>query len=181
LLILEGIGSDVSRGIHETKPVGKNIGFVPPPLFERMLGAELSLLHRRGGGLELLMVEMDPTVLQAKLALELRRNDSRLAICHRESGTLMLYKRDSKGVAARSAVSAAMRTLIATGTVRAMGWVSVLDEGMGALSADVVLRLATSALEQSLSTSDGRIQHTSITGKPTSEAGATASPPSGER
>jgi CheY-like chemotaxis protein len=177
LLIFEGIGGIGSRELRFIRPIGGNLGFVLSPLFDRMLGAELSLLHRRGGGLELLMVEMDPTVIDSKLALEVvRRGGSRLAICKPESATLTLYKRDSNAAAARSAVSAAMSTLLATGAVRATGWVSVLDEGMAVVPGDVVRRLAASALAQSLSTPHGPVQHTSIVGGPTPGVAAEANP-----
>jgi hypothetical protein len=178
LLILEGIGRDASLVLRHTSPVGRNAGFIPQPLFDHMLGAELSLLHREGGGLELVLVEMEPAVLSPGLALEIQnRGGSRLAICRREAGTLALFKRDSNGLAGKSAVSASLSMLVATGGARATGWVSIVDDGLPLVSQDVVLQLAGFALAQSRST--GRAEQLVLGCTPTLGSAARASHPAG--
>jgi CheY-like chemotaxis protein len=159
LLILEGFGRAAAQGLGDGPTIGRNLGFVPPPLFERMLGAELSVLHRQRGGLEVLLVEMEPTAMRSELAVEiLRHAGPRLAICRHDAGTLALYKRDPNAGVATSAISAALRTLIATGTVRATGWISIVGDELPPLSHDVVLRLAWLALDESRVSPGGRVE-----------------------
>jgi hypothetical protein len=168
LLVLEGLGRDVARGLHDVSSVATNLGFVPPPLFDRMLAAELSLLHRKRGGVEVLLVEMDPAAMRQELALEiLDRGGHRLAICRREAGTLAIYKRDSNAVAATSTIAAALATLVATGSVRATGWISVVGDGLPTLSPGVVLRLAGFALDQSRASPVRRIERLELGHKAT--------------
>jgi hypothetical protein len=170
------MGRDASRGLRHTTPVGKNLGFIPQPLFDRMLGAELSLLHREQGGLELLLVDIEGAALSSDLALELqKRGGIRLGVCRRDGGTLALYKRASTAATATSAISAALATLIATGTVRATGWASIVDDGLPAVSPDVALQLAGLALGQSRSTPTGRAERLVLGRGPTLDRTATAS------
>jgi CheY-like chemotaxis protein len=159
LVILEGIGRGAALSLRDGSSLGTNLGFVPPPLFDRMLGAELSLLHQRRGGLEVLLVEMEPAAMRPDLALEiLNRGGPRLALCRREAATLAIYKRDSNAAAAASAISASLSTLVATGAVHAAGWLSMVGDGLPALSHDVVLRLTGSALDQSRSSPVRRVE-----------------------
>jgi CheY-like chemotaxis protein len=179
LIILEGVGTHASQHIRYMSSLGQKAGFVPATLFERMLAAELSLLHRRGGGIELLLVATEAAAMRSELAVEvLHGGGARAAICEREPGKLILYKRDSNAAAAQSAVSTALSSLLVTSGVRGAGWVSIRDDGMVQVPSDVVLRLAAAALEQSLATPDGLIEHVSIVGGPTLGVGAAASRPS---
>jgi hypothetical protein len=149
-------------------------------LFDRMLGAELSILHRERGGLELLLVEMEPAAVTPDLQLELvKRGSPRLALCHREAGTVAICKRDANAIAAQSVISTLLATLGATGAVRAIGWVSVVDMGLPPVTADVVLRLAGLALGQSLSVSKGRVERIVIGGEESREGAAPVTSPAG--
>jgi CheY-like chemotaxis protein len=176
LTVLEGIGRSASDGMRETLSEIW-IGYVQSALFDRMLGAELSILHRERGGLELLLVEMDPAAVTPELQLELvKRGSPRLALCHREAGTLAIYKRDASATAARGVISTLLATIVATGAVRAAGWVSIVDTGLCPVSHDVVLRLAELALGQSRSTSQGRVERVVVGGEQSLGAAPATSP-----
>jgi CheY-like chemotaxis protein len=176
LLILEGFGRTVAHGFRDRSTLGKNLGFVPPPSFDRMLGAELAVLHRQRGGLEVLLVEMEPTAMRPELALEiLKRGGPRLALCRHEAGTLAIYKRDSNAGAAASAISASLSTLVATGAVHATAWISIVDDGLPLLSHDVVLRLAGLALDQSRGSPAGRVERLQLGHQATPEGLAAVS------
>jgi CheY-like chemotaxis protein len=171
LLILEGIGRGASHALRSSSPIDSVFGFVEPALFDDMLGAELSLLHRKRGGLELLLVEMAPAAIHGELALELAgRGGPRCAVCSREAGALAILKRDADAGNARRAISAVLATLRATGTVRATGWVSVVDAGLPSVPRETVLRLASVALDQSRSSDSGRIERMSIVSETVAEA-----------
>jgi CheY-like chemotaxis protein len=175
LLILEGIGRGASHALRSGSRIDGAFGFVSPALFDDMLGAELSLLHRRRGALELVVVEMAPAAVHGELALELAgRGGPRCAVCSREAGALAIFKRDADAANARRAIAAALATLRATGSVRATGWVSVVDAGLPSVPPETVLRLASLALDQSRSSDSGRIERMSIVGETVAEA---ASPP----
>jgi CheY-like chemotaxis protein len=180
LLILEGIGRESSLALRYESPMLSNLGFVPPSSFDLALGSELAVLHRERGGLELLLVEMEPAAIRSELALEiLRRGAPRLALCRREAGTLAIFKRDSSAVVARNAISESLSTLQATGAVRATGWVSVVDTGLEPVASEVVLRLVGLALDQSRSTGTGHIERMLIVTEPTRDASPIASAPAG--
>jgi hypothetical protein len=133
------------------------MGFFSAPLFDRMLGAELSLLHRKRGGLELLLIDLKPEAVSVKLIREiLKSGGPRLALCRREAGVLAIYKRDS--ITVNATMAAVLSAVLSTGAVRATGWVSIVDDGMPRVSHDVVLRLAGFALEQSRSGDVGRTE-----------------------
>jgi CheY-like chemotaxis protein len=150
LLTLEGVGREASQSLRGS--VGANLGFIPPSLFDRMLGAELTLLHRERGEMELLLVEMEQPP-SSDLALEiLERGGPRLALCRRETGTLALFKRDPHPMVAAGVIAATLSMLMKTGQVRATGLVSVVDAGLPPVPHEIVLRLAGSALEESRST-----------------------------
>ncbi len=157
LLVLEGIGHDAARQLRHWSAIGKRIGFFSAPLFDRMLGAELSLLHRKRGGLELVLVDLDPVAMSGELIREIvKRGGPRLAVCRRDAGVLAIYKRDS--VTVDATIAAVLSTVLSTGAVRATGRVSILDDGMPPVSHDVVLRLAGFALEQSRCGDAGRVE-----------------------
>jgi CheY-like chemotaxis protein len=178
LLILEGIGHSASENLRGRGWASQNLGFVTPSLFDRMLGAELSILHRERGGLELLLVEMAPGAVDSKLALEIfDRGGSRLALCRRAAETLAIFKRDADAAAARSAASNVLSMLVATDAVHAAGWVSILDAGLPRVSHEVVLRLAEFALEQSRTTPSGRVERMVLGGEPEGDRMLAASPP----
>jgi CheY-like chemotaxis protein len=179
LTILKGIGARACDSLRGS-PSETWIDYVDSQLFDRMLSAELSSLHRERGGLELLLVEMEPAAITPELKLELtKRGMSRLAVCHREAGTLAIYKRDASATAARSVASALLLRLVATGAVRAAGWVAVVDSGLCPVTQDVILRLAGLALGQSRSTSQGRVERVVIGGEQPREGAAPVTSPAG--
>jgi hypothetical protein len=179
LTILEGIGQGASEGLRLSLS-DIWIGYVQPGLFDRMLGAELSILHRERGGLELLLVELEPAAVTAALQRELvELGGPRLALCHREVGTLAIYKRDADTGAARRTTATLLSRLVATGAVRASGWVSVVGTRLCPMTADVVLRLAGLALGQSLSNPQGRVERVFVGGEPALESAAPAASPAG--
>jgi CheY-like chemotaxis protein len=179
LTILEGIGQSASDALRlNSSEIW--IGYVQPGLFDRMLGAELSILHRERGGLELLLVEMEPAAVTAALQRELvEHGGPRLALCRRDVGTLAIYKRDADAVAARRITATLLSTLVATGAVRASGWVSVVGTRLCPMTEDVVLRLAGLALGQSLSYSQGRVERVVVGGELALESAAPAASPGG--
>jgi hypothetical protein len=173
LLILEGIGRLASLGLCRLPVFGT--GVVPSHLFDRMLGAELCLLHRQRGALELILVETEPAVGPDQAQEVLRRGSPRLVVCQRDAGTLAIYKRDANAAAAASTISASLATLLATGTVRATGWVSIVDDGSPPVSPDVALQLAGFALDESRSTPERCAERFVLGGGPTSIATTAAS------
>ena len=102
-----------------------------------------------------------------------------MALCRFESGRLAIYKRDSDAGAATNAIAAALSTVVATGGVRATGWVSIAGDGLPTLSNDVVLRLAGFALNESRSTAAGRAERLVLGRGPTRDDAAAASQPVG--
>jgi CheY-like chemotaxis protein len=173
LTIFEGIGQSASDRLR-LNPSEVWIDYVQSGLFDRMLGSELSILHRERGGLELLEVEMEPAAVTPELQCALvKLGGPRLALCHREAGTLAIYKRDADALAARSVISTLLSTLDATRALRAAGWVSVVGTSLCPLTEDVVLRLAGLALGESLTSSKRRIERVVIDVEPSRE---TASP-----
>jgi hypothetical protein len=143
-----------------------------------MLGAELSLLHRKRGALELVLVEVDPAAIRRELGLWLaERGGSRCAVSSREPGTLALFKRAADPGTARTAISTVLAQLADGGGVRATGWVSVVDEGLPVVPSETVLRLAGLALQQARASGPGHIEHLSIASAPPPAAAEAASPP----
>jgi len=177
LVILEGVGRSASRTLGSDAPLDRSFGFVVPALFDKMLGAELSLLHRQRGALELALVTVDPSAVGRELGLALaERGGARCAVCSREAGTLALFKRDADPDGARSAISAALAQLEEAGGVRAAGWVSVVDDGLPAVPSETVLRLAGLALEQARASGPGHIEHLAIASAPAPAAAKAARP-----
>ena len=168
LLTLEGFGRDgISDIVSDLESLRLNLGTLPPSLFDRILAAELSLLHRKKGGLDFVLVEAAPAAVTSKLALEMTaRGGSRLAIC-RNSGTLGFFKRDSDAAAATRAVSASFQSLSAAGAVKAAGWVSIVDEGLPLLPSDDLLRLGALLLDQSRTDPARRIKRMVVGGAAT--------------
>jgi hypothetical protein len=123
---------------------------------------------------------MDPTAISSEPALEIvHRHGPRLFLCRREVGTVAVYKRrDSNAVAARNAISASLSQLVDTGAVRATGWVSVVDERLSPVPAEIVLRLAGLALDQSRSAREGHVSL--IVGETTTDAAAAAGTPASQ-
>ena len=157
LLVLEGIGHDAARHLRRWSAAAQRIGFFSATLFDRMLGAELSLLHRKRGGLDLVLIDLDPAAMSRRLVREIvKRGGPRLAVCRRDAGVLAIYKRDS--VMVDATIAAVLSTILSTGGVRATGRVSIVDDGMPPVSEDVVLRLAGFALEHSRSDGAGRAE-----------------------
>jgi CheY-like chemotaxis protein len=153
LLILERIGRYLAGGLPDTLQrirertlTGQNVGLVPPAVFESMLAAELALLHRERGWLDLLLVEIDATSLDPDWAIHLA-GGRRFGLCRRDAGTLALFKRGSTSTAA-SAVSDVLTALRTVVTVRAVGWVSVVDNGLSRVPDQLLLQLAGMALEE---------------------------------
>jgi CheY-like chemotaxis protein len=180
LIILEGVGRECSRALRYDSPMLGNLGLMPSPSFDLALGSELALLHRERGGLELLLVDMEPAAICSELALDiLRRGAPRLALCRREAGRLTIFKRDANAAVARDAISATLSMLMATVAVRATGWVSVVDTGLAPVPSEIVLRLVELALDHSLSTGTGHIERTLIVTEPTSGAAPAVGPATG--
>jgi CheY-like chemotaxis protein len=174
LLVLEGIGHDVARHLVRFA-AGKHVDFFSAQLFERMLGAELSLLHRNRGQLELLLVDLEPEAVSLELSREiLKSGGPRLALCRREMGVLAIYKRDS--ITVEPTIAAVLSTLQSSGAMRASGSVSIVDDGMPPVPEDVVLRLAGFALEESRAGDAGRAEHIVLGRGPARETVNAAAP-----
>jgi CheY-like chemotaxis protein len=177
LLVLERIGHSASESLRGLGGLSQGVGFVTQSLFDEMLGAELSILHRDKGGLELLLVQVEPAAIDSKLAQEVfSRGGSRFVLCQREAGMLALFKRDLDAAAARNAISEVLSMLCATGAVRAAGSVALVDAGMPRVSHDVALRLADSALAQSRMTANGRVERMVLGGEAWADGAPAASP-----
>lgn len=177
LLVLEGIGHDAARHLRHWSAAGRRAGFFSAPLFDRMLGAELSLLHRKRGGLEMLLIELEPRALSLELIQQiLKSGGPRLAVCCRETGVLAIYKRDS--VTVEASISAVLSTVLSTGAVRATGGVSIVDDGMPPVTHDIVLRLAGFALEQARCSDVGRAERFVLGRGPARVRGVVAHAPS---
>ncbi len=163
LMILEGVGRRASHALRRDSPLVHDVGFVPPPLFDLMLASELAMLHRDRGGLELLLVEMEPGAIGSEQALELlRRGSPRLALCRRDVGAIALFKRDPSAAVARDVISASLAALQASGGVRAAGSVSIVDSGLAPVPGEIALRLVDVALGHARTSGTGRIERTLI-------------------
>lgn len=149
LLSLEAIGRSASNRLgHRAVPVD-TIGLMPSAVFELMLVAELSLLHRDGGGLDFALVDTEHAVLESGLPGDLTlEHGPRLAVGRCSDGTLAIYKRDAEARVSTQEMSAALAKLAAIGGLRAVGWVSIVDEHLPQLPADVLWQLARRALDE---------------------------------
>ena len=166
LLILEQIARDASAELWVGPPIGKNLGFVSPAVFDRMLGAELSLLHRQRGSIELLLVELEPAA-DGELALELvARGGARMALCRRNGGRLAILKRDPDARVAQRAIAATLAVLSERDRVRAASWVSLVDHGLPLVPRPVLLQLACAALDESILKRTGQPERIVIAGEP---------------
>ena len=162
LLTLEGIGRNIAQALEVGDPLGDGIGLVSP-LFDRMLAAELSLLHKQRGSLDLLFVEIAHVESESDLVVELtRRLGARAAVCHRDRGTLAIYKRAPDFTSGQDAVSMVHDVLVAQGLVHASGWVSIVDADLPLVSGDVAMRLALLALEESQGSRNGEVRRLMI-------------------
>jgi CheY-like chemotaxis protein len=148
LLSLEGIGRSASTRLgHRTLPVD-TIGLLPSALLDQMLSDELSLLHRDGGGLDFALVDTEHAALESGLPADLTvEHGPRLAVGRCSDGTLAIYKRDAEAHVTTQEMSAALAKLAAIGGLRAVGWVSIVDEHLPQLPADVLWQLARRALD----------------------------------
>jgi GAF domain-containing protein len=165
LHVVEGLGRDAASDlVRNLESIAANLGILPKSLFDRMLGAELSLLHRKKGGLDLVLLDVDSPAITSKLALEMvARGGSRFAVC-RDSGRLAVFKRDSDASVATRAISASLQSLAPAAAVRAAGWVSIVDDGLPLLPSDAVLRLGALLLDQSQTDSGRRIKRMVVGG-----------------
>ena len=154
LLILEQLGRFGSSGLSVTKRrlgegtvPSRNVCLMSPSVFDVMLTAELALLHRKRGGLDLLFARVDPSSLCADWSDRLVGR-TRFGMCLRDAKTVAIFKRDSDATAASAVLFEALNDLRTVGKVEAVGWVSLIDEGLTRAPTQVLVQLARELLEQ---------------------------------
>jgi len=160
LLILEQLGrrgSLLMEALAAGRPTergwGPSPGLVAPSTFECLLDAELRLLGRQGGSIEVAVVEMDdPTRLSDVV---MRQTDGkRLA-----GGSLgpmrgAVLKRD-RGLDAARMMDEVLQALQETSGPRGIGIASLAEPDMARLGAREMLRIASLALEDALLSESG--------------------------
>jgi CheY-like chemotaxis protein len=163
-LILEQLGRFGARGFptmlqrfHKKTLKSWNVCVLSSAVFDRLLAAELAILHRERGGLDLVFVKVDPASLPADWS-ERFLGRTRFALCLRDSGTVAIFKRDSTATAASDELVEALDELRTVATVEAVGWVSLAEEGLTPVPSQVMLQLARVALDQARSVSGRPIQ-----------------------
>jgi CheY-like chemotaxis protein len=154
LIILEHMGRNAALGLEHVarngEPPTQHFGFAPPNLFDPMLAAELSILHREGGGADLLLVETDGAALQPDLGFEIvARGGARSEICRRGNGTVAVFKRDPDAQAATHVIAEALAVVSSVTGIQATGWVSVENRGLPLVPQQLLLQMASLALDES--------------------------------
>jgi hypothetical protein len=131
-----------------------------------MMAAELAILHREHGVMDLILVDMDPSALRSSLALELlARGGGRLAVCRRDRGVLAVCKREASRTGSTYAVSAVLSALSSAGPVNAASWVSLVDDGLPAVPGEVLMNLGRLALDESRAAFSRKVERIVIGGE----------------
>jgi hypothetical protein len=156
LLILQQMGRNAAMELahlaHYSEPPGQHFGFAPPNLFDAMVAAELSILHREGGGAELVLVDTDSAGLRTELGLDiLARSGARSGVSRRGNGTVAIFKRDPDQATANRIMGEAFSLVSSATKVQATGWVSVDDRGLPLVPQQLLLQIARLALDQARS------------------------------
>jgi CheY-like chemotaxis protein len=159
LLILEQLGRRASLLAAAPEAAGRQRRLPAPGVavsgtFDVLLDAELRLLQRLGGSLELALVEIDDTDAVSS-ALSQVTAPERLLGCVRGPGCAAVYKRES-GPNAQIAVTEALRVLRHSGHgSAAAGLVGVSGDSLPTLGAAALFRMAELALDQSIAAGGG--------------------------
>ena len=124
------------------------------PGLEMLIDAEVRLLRRTGGSIELAVVEMDDPQ-QMREAVIRARNRERLAAGVMGPTRVAVFKRDRANGAAGE-IQRLLSGLEATTQVRAVGASGVEGTHLPAIGGQDLLLLAELALEEALSSGDGR-------------------------
>jgi CheY-like chemotaxis protein len=156
LLVLQDMGhgaaTELAHLAAHGEPRGKQLGFLSPSLFDAMLAAELSILHKQGGGVELLLIDIDPAGLRPEVELQLlAQGGARSGVSRRGNGTVAIFKRDASQPAATRVIGDALSLLSSATAVQATGWVSVVDRGLPLVPQQLVSQIAGMALDYSRS------------------------------
>jgi twitching motility two-component system response regulator PilH len=158
LLILEQFGRQgslllklLALGRPESELPGRlGPGLVLRPSLDLMVDAELRLLRKIGGSMELAVVELDDPQ-QLREAVVRARNRERLGAGALGPKRVAVYKRDRGGGAA-SEIEKLLSDLETTTHLQAVGAAGIVGTQLPALAAQDLLRLAELELEEALLT-----------------------------
>ena len=118
-------------------------------MFEEMLDAELRLLDRRGGSIELAVLDAEISTARASLQSSAQE---RLFLGALNERRIAVFKRGLDSEAGRE-LGAVIQSLRSRANVQAVGMISLAAKGLHVLNAAGLLRLAQSALDRTLATS----------------------------
>jgi CheY-like chemotaxis protein len=145
-------GSDVLVRFAElgdaTTLVRPGEGVVAPELFEDLLDAEMRILDRKGGSMELAVVDVDD-MREVSAAIVRAPQRERLIAGSLGGGRVTLFKRAADSDA-RSALAAVLDDLRASKTAREVGVVDVVGSGARGLSARDLVHVASVALDRAI-------------------------------
>jgi len=127
-------------------PTTLKAGLVLRRTFELLLDAELRLLQRTGGSLELVAIEVDDPQRVTE-ALRTAEHQTRLVAGFLDRRRVAIFARDT-GDGAEGTIAAVVRTLGAGRPLRAAGATAVSGKGLPPLAGFDLLRLAEIALDQ---------------------------------
>jgi CheY-like chemotaxis protein len=160
LLILEQLarrGSLLMETLAAGRPTergwGPSPGLVSPSTFECLLDAELRLLRRQGGSIEVAVVEMDDPTRLGDVVM--RQPDGR-RLAGGSVGPMRgaVFKRD-RGLDAAQMMDEVLQALQETSVPRGIGIASLGEPDMARLGAPEMLRIASLALEDALLSESG--------------------------
>lgn len=128
-------------------------GVVVGDVFAELLDAELRLLARAGGSMELAVIETSDLERVSKL-LARSRSRQRLLAGGLPHGRIGLFKR-APDHSAGDTVAIIIDELRASGVLREAGIVDLVDTNLRSLGADAVIALATQALDRAAGSHGG--------------------------
>jgi CheY-like chemotaxis protein len=161
LLILEQVGRQgslllklLALGMPDSELPGRlGAGMVLRPSLELMVDAELRLLRRAGGSMELAVVEMDDAQ-ELREAVVRAQNRERLAAGALGPRRVAVYKRD-RADGAGTEIQTLLDSLEATTRLYGVGAAGISGTRVPALCGQDLLRLAELELEEALASGGG--------------------------
>jgi len=149
LVSLEALGSYAASMLGPVGAAGNSLGLWPTLLLETIISSEMTHMHGEPGAFDLLLVSASPDGPGSDWALPLcAANGPRFGVARRNEGTLAIFKRGPDRIATAAAASRALSSLAQRNGSRAAGWVSIVSGNLPLVPANLVLQLASRALDE---------------------------------